>query len=171
MQERSDDEGFEAFFAARRGALCRAAFFLTGNDDAAEELFQSAMVQAYARWGHIARRSDDPEAYVRMIMLNKTRDNWRSLVRQKKRAHETHARHFVADTTDVVLEREVIGDLLRQLAPQQRAVLFFRFGLDYSEAQTAEALRCRIGTVKSQTHKALSRLRRLTTEALDIGAN
>ncbi len=68
------NENFEEFFAARRRALCRAAFFLTGDDHEAEELFQAAMVQAYARWPHIVRRGTDPEGYVRAIMLNRTRD-------------------------------------------------------------------------------------------------
>jgi DNA-directed RNA polymerase specialized sigma24 family protein len=88
----SEDSSFEEFFVARRGALCRAAFFLTGDDTEAEELFQVAMVQAYARWSHIMRRGTDPEAYVPKIMLNKVRDSWRSMARARRRAHETAVR-------------------------------------------------------------------------------
>lgn len=155
----SDDSSFEEFFVARRGALCRAAFFLTGDDTEAEELFQVAMVQAYARWSHIMRRGTEPEAYVRKIMLNKMRDSWRSMARHRRRAHETAVPTAIPDASDAVDDRHLMGAMLRQLPAQQRAVLYLRFCLDYTEAQTAEALGCRVGTVKSHTHRALTKLR------------
>lgn len=154
-----EDSSFEEFFAARRRALCRAAFLLTGDDAEAEELFQTAMVQAYARWPQIMRRGSDPEAYVRKIMLNKVRDTWRSTARQRLRAHQTTTPAATSDASHAVDDRHVLGAMLRQLPAQQRAVLYLRFSLDYTEAQTAEALGCRVGTVKSHTHRALTKLR------------
>ena len=50
---------------------------------------------------------------------------------------------------------------MAQLTAKQRAVLVLRFFEDRTEADTAEALGVSIGTVKSQTHVALSRLRTL----------
>jgi RNA polymerase sigma-70 factor (sigma-E family) len=161
---RHDGPGFEEFFAARQRALCRAAFLLTGDDDEAEDLFQAAMVQAYTRWSHIVRRGTDPEAYVRKIMLNRVRDDWRARVRRRKRAHETSFGGTVPDTSDAVVDRHVLGALLRQLPAQQRAVLYLRFTLDYTEAQAAEALGCRVGTVKSHAHRGLTKLRAATAE-------
>ena len=156
---RHDNSTFEEFFAARQRALCHAAFLLTGDDHEAEELFQGAMVQAYTRWSHIVRRGSDPEAYVRKIMLNRIRDDWRAKIRRGKRAHETAGHGAVRDASDAVVARQLLGELLRQLPAQQRAVLYLRFTLDYSEAQAAEALGCRVGTVKSHTHRALAKLR------------
>ncbi len=93
------------------------------------------------------------------------------MIRQRSRANETHVPTTIPDSSESVLTKEVLGSLLRQLAPQQRAVLYLRFGLDFSEAQAAEALGCRVGTIKSQTHRALLRMRELTGPALEIGAN
>ena len=158
----TDGTSFEEFFAARHRALCRAAFLLTGDDDEAEDLFQAAMVQAYARWPQIVRHGTDPEAYVRKIMLNKVRDGWRARLRHRTRAHEVHAPGIVQDAASTVEDRHVLGALLRQLPAQQRAVLYLRFALDYTEAQAAQALGCRVGTVKSHTHRALTKLRAAT---------
>lgn len=159
---RHEGSSFAEFFAARQRALCRAAFLLTGDDDEAEDLFQAAMVQAYTRWPQVVRRGTDPEAYVRKIMLNRVRDDWRATLRRRRRAHEILVSNTVTDDSDAVLDRHVLGALLRELPPQQRAVLYLRFTLDYSEAQAAEALGCRVGTVKSHTHRALAKLRAAT---------
>jgi len=62
----------------------------------------------------------------------------------------------VAGTSDVEM-----WDALARLAPRRRQVLVLRYYLDYTEAQVAEALGCRLGTVKSATHRALQDLRRV----------
>jgi RNA polymerase sigma factor (sigma-70 family) len=55
---------------------------------------------------------------------------------------------------------------LAQLPTRQRAVVVLRYYDDLSVAQTAQALGCTEGTVKSQTHDALARLRALLGEAV-----
>jgi RNA polymerase sigma factor (sigma-70 family) len=62
---------------------------------------------------------------------------------------------------DAVVRRTALAAALAQLPPRQRAVIVLRFFDDLSEAQTAEVLGCAIGTVKSQAHVALARLRSL----------
>ena len=74
----------------------------------------------------------------------------------------------MGDRTDAVVRRVIVGRALAQLAPRQRAVLVLRFYEDLSEAETAEMLGCAIGTVKSQTHHALARLRELAPELADL---
>ncbi|MEV6986417.1 sigma factor-like helix-turn-helix DNA-binding protein [Sphaerisporangium sp. NPDC051017] len=64
----------------------------------------------------------------------------------------------------------VADDLKRDLAtlpPRQRAVIVLRYHLDLSESDSATILGCSIGTVKSQSHKALGRLRSLITDVLE----
>jgi RNA polymerase sigma factor (sigma-70 family) len=61
-------------------------------------------------------------------------------------------------TSDPAL-RHVLLTALRELPARQRAVVALRYFDDYSEADVAELLGCRIGTVKSHAHRGLSRLR------------
>lgn len=48
---------------------------------------------------------------------------------------------------------------LRELPPRMRAAVVFRYFYDLDVADTAEALGCSQGTVKSQTARALDQLR------------
>jgi RNA polymerase sigma-70 factor (sigma-E family) len=155
-------EGFREFFAARRSALSRAAFLLTGSVQAAEELLQEALVKTVARWPKVTAGGESPEAYVRQVMLNEVRSKWRR--RQAGVEHPTDVPPEVAGRSDLesqAADRQLLAVALRKLGPRQRAVLFLRFYEDLSEAECARVLGCSVGAVKSQTHDAVKRLREL----------
>jgi RNA polymerase sigma factor (sigma-70 family) len=76
-----------------------------------------------------------------------------------------------ASPEDQIDLRFAVIAALRRLAPRQRAVLVLRFYEDLSEGQVAEALSCSVGTVKSQTHDALRRLRSLAPELAEFRTN
>jgi RNA polymerase sigma factor (sigma-70 family) len=63
-----------------------------------------------------------------------------------------------------VADRDEVVRALGELPDRMRAVLVLRFFDDLSEAATAEALGCGVGTVKSQTSRGLARLRELLAE-------
>jgi RNA polymerase sigma factor (sigma-70 family) len=54
--------------------------------------------------------------------------------------------------------------VLAELPPRQRAVIVLRYYEDLTEHETARLLSCSLGTVKSQAHHALARLRALAPE-------
>ena len=152
--------GFRAFVEARSAALVRSAWLLTGDESAAEDPVQSALVRVWPRWSRIV--DDAPEAYLRKVML--------SLFLSGRR-RRWHGELPVADLPEVSDGRD--GDSyrgvdlqqallagLRALPPGQRAVLVLRYFEDASETQTAALLGCSVGTVKSQAARALERLRR-----------
>src|SRR5699024_1764808 len=60
---------------------------------------------------------------------------------------------------DAVELRQELIRALGGLTQRQRATVVLRFYFDLSEAETAETLGCSVGTVKSQTARALRRLR------------
>jgi RNA polymerase sigma-70 factor (sigma-E family) len=154
----SSDEEFDGFMRGRWPAMVRLAYALTGDPGHAEDLAQTAFARAYASWGRV-RRAGDPDAYVRRIVINAHRSRFR--------------RHRVAeelrgDLTDTAVGasqpgpegRSELLDALDRLGPRQRAVVVLRYWLDLSEAETAAALGCSVGTVKSQASRALATLRK-----------
>lgn len=153
----SEPEGFRDFVVARSPALVRSAWLLTGNEATAQDLVQTALAKTWSRWARVTR--DSPEAYVRRVMVS-TYLTW-----NRRRWHGEVAVASVPDQTDACDAfaqadlRQSLGAALRTLPRRQRAVVVLRFFDDLTEAQAADVLGCAVGTVKSQTAKALTRLR------------
>jgi RNA polymerase sigma-70 factor (sigma-E family) len=153
---RLDRLAFADFVSARGQALQRTAFLLTGDWATAEDLLQSALARVYPRWSRIER--DDPEAYVRKVIVNTCSSWWRRKWRGEQPT-ETLPEGAGADPYAEADRREAVAAALATLPPNQRAVLVLRFHEDMSEAQVAAALGVTVGTVKSQTAKGLAKLR------------
>jgi RNA polymerase sigma-70 factor (sigma-E family) len=152
------------FVAARGAALSRAAFLLTGDRHAAEDLVQETYVVMVRQWRRID--SSNPEPYVRRIMYSRFVDGWR---RRRLAEFPTATPLEVGDPVDEsgrAVDRLTLGDALLRLTPRQRAVLVLRFFEDLTEAQAADALGVSTSTVKSQTRVALQRLRDLAPDAV-----
>jgi RNA polymerase sigma-70 factor (sigma-E family) len=152
------DEGFESFVRARSHRLARTAFLLTADRQLAEDLLQTTLAKVADRWEQIAGRGD-PTPYLRKVMLH-TAISWR---RRRWSGEVPTATLPDAPSSDqgAALGDERLRAALAQVPPRQRAALVLRFYEDLSEADTAAALGCSVGTVKSQTAKALARLRSL----------
>jgi RNA polymerase sigma-70 factor (sigma-E family) len=145
---------FEAFVAARRDALLRTAYLLTGDHHDAEDLVQSALIKVVPKWGRI---KDRPEPYVRRVLARESVSRWRGR-RWREVATDVvpeAMHHPSADSAD----RIALLEDLRRLSPRQRAVLVLRYFDDLTEADTAAALGISVGTVKSHVRDALARLR------------
>jgi len=163
------DEEFGQFMRGRWAAMVRLAYGLTGDMGYAEDVAQAAFARAYASWGRV-RRTGDPDAYVRRIVINE------NLRRFRKRRVAEHLPGVLPEPETGAAavqhagpeERSVLIDALRALAPRQRAVVVLRYWLDMSEAETAAALNCSAGTVKSQAARALATLRKLTAVEGDV---
>lgn len=155
----AEDKAFDAFVQARMPALLRFAHALTGDPHSAADLVQDALERTGVRWSKL-RRTDDPEAYVRRAIVNGRTSRWRKLRRES--------------LVDVVPEPRGQADpathdpdlwrLLTTLPTRQRAVLVLRYYEDMSEEQIARTLGCAPGTVKSQSSKALAKLRAALAE-------
>ncbi|NUW31461.1 SigE family RNA polymerase sigma factor [Nonomuraea sp. SMC257] len=153
-------DGFREFVLARQQALMRSAYLLTGDAHLAEDLMQSVLLKVAGHWPRLVR-SGAPEAYTRKAMVNQY-ISWRRR-RQAEVSTADPPEHGHAHDNATV-DRIVLREALARLTPRQRAVIVLRFYEDLSERQTAEILGCSLGTVKSQTHHALGRLRVLAPE-------
>jgi RNA polymerase sigma-70 factor (sigma-E family) len=154
-----EEEELRDFVAARGRALLRTAYLLTGDRQLAEDLVQGALEKVYPRWGSI-RVASAVEAYVRRTMYRDQVSLWR-----RRRVSEVlsvvlpEPRASGDDDADPLVQRLVLRGALMSLGRRQRAVVVLRYFEDLTEQQVAEVLGISVGTVKSQTHKALERLR------------
>ncbi|GAA2668307.1 MULTISPECIES: SigE family RNA polymerase sigma factor [Actinoplanes] len=153
------DEQFHRFVVSRRSGLVRTATLLTAGDaHLAEDLVQSTLTKLYVAWPAF-QRADNPDGYLRRVLVNALTDERRRWWRRREES--------MADVPDragaeQVAQGEVADGLraaLKQLPPRMRAALVFRYFYDLDVADTADALGCSEGTVKSQTARALDRLR------------
>ena len=154
------DEEFDSFMRGRWPAMVRLGYALTGDAGHAEDLAQAAFARAYASWGRV-RRAGDPDAYVRRIVINANRSRFRRRrVTEELRADlgDSPALHQPGPGDSGPEHGDLLAALDR-LGPRQRAVIVLRYWLDLSEAETAAALHCSVGTVKSQASRALATLR------------
>ena len=150
------DTEFTAFVAARRPQLRRTAYLLCGDWHAAEDIVQVTLAKVYAAWPRL-RTDVTPDAYTRRTLLrahiDETRRPWR------REVTSTALPEFAASSGLAVEEREALMAALNSLAPGQRRVVVLRHWLGLSVEETAADLGCSTGTVKSQTVRAVTRLR------------
>ena len=150
---------FCEYAAVRQHQLLRTAYLLTSDLYAAEDLVQTALARAYLSWGKL-REPEAADAYVRRIMVNEHTSWWRRAWRRNERSTDVlPERAEQRDDATGFAERDRMWELVQTLPPRQRAAVVLRFYEDMSEAETARVLDCSIGTVKSQTSRALAALR------------
>jgi RNA polymerase sigma-70 factor (sigma-E family) len=155
---------FEEFARVNGDSLVRLSFALCGDRGKAEDATQEALTGVYLRWG----RLDDPLPYARRAVVNATNDQWRRLGRRerKERAAAAAPPESPALLDDVVADRDRLVRALLRLSYGQRAVIVLRYWHQLSEQETAAVLGNSAGTIKSQTSRALARLREVLVSDL-----
>jgi len=159
LAEPARQHEFGQFMTARWAGLVRLAYGLTGDRWLAEDVAQAALASAYAAWWRV-RRADDPDAYVRRILINTSNSRFR----RRRVAEQAHAPGelpdaAVADPSELVGERSALLAALRELPARQRAIVLLRYWDDLSDVQVAAIVGCSPGTVRSQASRALAKLR------------
>jgi RNA polymerase sigma-70 factor (sigma-E family) len=154
----SGNAEFESWLTAREGALQRTAHLLTGDVHAAQDLVQTTLTKLYRGWDRF-RDVGNLDAYARQMLVNEYRTAWRRPV--------SRAEHLVEVVPDLPApeppsydgSRETVWRFVCSLPPKQRAVLVLRFYEQLSEAEIAQLMGISVGTVKSQSSRAIAALR------------
>lgn len=166
---RGRDEEFTAYLEARQDALLRTAYLLVGDRHQAEDVLQTALAKLYLSWDRVRER-EALDGYVRRIMVNETTSLWRRPWKRRERATDQVpevGRH--QDAYDEG-ERAAVWSVVQSLPPKARAVVVLRYYEQLSEREAAEVLGVTVGTVKSQTHRAMALLRERTPGHLAPGS-
>ena len=147
----ADEADFDEFVVARSQSLLRTAYLLTQDEQLAEDLLQTALTKAWFAWKRI---DGPPEAYVRRILVTTSASWWR-----RRWNRETPTAALPDRSAPAPADDQDLWDALGHLPPRQRAVVVLRYLEDRTENETAQLLDCSISTVKSQSAKALAKLR------------
>jgi RNA polymerase sigma-70 factor (sigma-E family) len=166
------DAEFAAYMAARQPSLLRTAYLLTGDRHTAEDLVQMALAKLYLSWDKVNRR-DSIDGYVRRILVNEHNSLWRRPWKRRETSTDQLPEPKVVQPA-VQVGGQVGGrtsghdpDLwhfVQSLPRRQRAAVVLRYYEDLTEAETADVLGVSVGTVKSQTSRALAALRARSAE-------
>jgi len=163
---RDFDDGFAEFVVQWSPALLRVAFLLTADKGEAEDLLQTALLKTSRHWGRLADR-EAAYPYVRRVLVT-THTSWR----RRRRVHEVLVDQFPdrpgSEPTGIEVGRAL--QALEELPPRMRAVVVLRWYEGLTEAETADALGCSVGSVKSQAFRGLARLRVLLDTSTSEGA-
>ena len=160
--DRAREDQFRGYVLQSRGRLLRTATLLSsGNAHQAEDLVQTVLLRMYVSWPRI--RSDTRDAYARKMLVNAHLD-------ERRRPYARHELNH-AEVPEVAVEAALSPDpeaavfrALAELPLRMRAAVILRHLHDASVAETADALGCSEGTVKSQTARGLAQLRAALAE-------
>ncbi len=140
----ADAEAFARFIEARERASQRSAWLLTSDWALVEDLVQTALARSWPYWGRI-KRGDDPEIYVRRVMVN----TWVTWRRRRWTAEKPSAmltdRAAPGDLAGEVSTRLALSSLLAVLTKRQRAIVVLRLFDDLSEAPVASRMISKYG--------------------------
>jgi len=137
----------ERLYTDHSVSLTRLAHVIVGSNAVAQEVVQEAFIRLSR-----ARDVQTPAAYLRTIVVNLARTEVRRAGRPGP--HSGPPLHFEEPAIDETWAA------VQRLPERYRTALALRFYADMSEAQMAEHLGCRPGTVKSLVHRGLDLLRK-----------
>jgi RNA polymerase sigma-70 factor (ECF subfamily) len=152
----AERQGFAEFCRVEWPRLVGSLFLSTGDRALAEDLAQETLARAFANWRRVSKL-EAPGGWAHRVSLNLLRSHARHL----RVATEAHPRLVTpvpppVDPGDAVAVR---AELLR-LPERQRIAVVMRYFADLSVRETAAAMRCPEGTVKTLTYEAIAALRR-----------
>jgi RNA polymerase sigma-70 factor (sigma-E family) len=150
-------EDYREYVSARLDGLRRTAYLLCGDWHLADDLVSAALLKLLRHWRRVAVM-ENPDAYVRRTLLRCLLDERRRPWRREA-SWEWPPEHGADHVDGPVTDRVVVVAALAALPPRRRAVVVLRYFCDLSVEDTAAELGCSIGTVKSQTARALETLR------------
>jgi RNA polymerase sigma-70 factor (sigma-E family) len=157
VNSRDRDREFAEFVRTHRAGLVTTTRLLAAGDGhLAEDLVQTALVRVYLAWGRA--RSGNPTAYARRTLVNCATDHHRRGFTRRERAAAAVPETAALDRGPDELDAALVA-ALGELPPRMRAAVVLRHVHDLSVDETAHALGCTAGTVKSQTSRGLDRLR------------
>jgi RNA polymerase sigma-70 factor (sigma-E family) len=155
---RRDSGEFAEFVTARSPALHRAAYLMVNDVGLAQDLVQEALTKTYVAWPRL-RDTANAEAYTRKAITTTAISWYRRKAWSRERVTEQPPDRTTGDHAEGVARSATLVAALQALPVRQRVAIVLRYYDDLTESQTADAMGCAVGTVKSQVSAGISKLR------------
>jgi RNA polymerase sigma factor (sigma-70 family) len=161
-----DIDAYQQLVRCHQTVAFRVAMLITSNAADAQDAANDAMVKAFYALGRF--RSESPfRPWLLRIVANEARNRRRSSARRANLAVRAEAaRRSSADVAPspeeaviASMEHQALFEAINQLEQRDREVIALRYLAELTEAETAAALDCAVGTAKSRLSRALGRLR------------
>jgi RNA polymerase sigma-70 factor (sigma-E family) len=163
-RDAAGDAAFTEFAAASRGRLRSTAYLLCGDWERASDHVQEGLIRVYVAWPRLVRHGGEL-AYARKAVVSAFLDSRRKRSSTERPASEHSDRASAEDLAAGVADRAALMAALARLPRRQCACLVLRYFEELDVRETAAALGCSEGTVKSQTSRALASLREMFEDA------
>jgi RNA polymerase sigma-70 factor (sigma-E family) len=154
---------FDEYAKARLPQWLRFARALCADSDLAQDILQDVLIKLHAKWSSVEVMTA-PDAYVRRMVVNEFfswRRKWSRIA-----PHDDPARLIRPDSSEQdgdmaakIADRDELLLAIRRLPARQRAVIGLRYFADFDDAEIADALGCKRGTVRVHAARALATLR------------
>jgi RNA polymerase sigma factor (sigma-70 family) len=148
--------GFDDFFDVNYAPVVRGLTLALGDRARAEDAAQEAFARAVRKWSKV-RVMERPVGWVYVVAMNVARRSARRRAREAELFEP--ARATPVDMTGAVSTRLALREAVEALPRRQREAIALRYFADLSIDETAAAMKCAPGTVKSAVHAALATLR------------
>lgn len=148
-------ETFDEYYRRDYRSLVGLGVVLTGDRSVAEDLVHDAVTEAHRRWD-VVGVYDDPGAWVRRVLVNKSHSRFRRLRSETKAVTRLRGRRgTVAEPTERSHE---VWEAVRALPQRQAQVIALFYWEDRSMADIAEILDLTTETVKTHLKRGRASL-------------
>lgn len=166
-----DELAWEVLVRCHQESVFRLAYLVLGDPDDAEDVAQEAFIRAYKYLGRFdSTRPFKP--WILKIVSNLARNKKRSMGRyfsimQKWIRDEKVVENDIESKMVDKLDSQLLWEAIRSLGKNDQTILYLRYFLEVTVDESAEVLGVASGTIKSRTHRALTRLRQAVDKQSD----
>lgn len=168
-----DASAWEPLVQTHQQAVFRLAYLLLGDPDDAEDIAQETFLRA---WNHLKRfdQTRPLKPWLLSITANLSRNRRRSagryLAALTRAFRDEPAPASVEDKSTQYMEANDLWKAVQNLREPDQQVVYLRYFMDLSVAETANVLQVAEGTVKSRLSRALEKLRAIIKQEFPVFA-